>query len=111
MSALNSAVNDRRARAFLFATLSILDILSGAPPRLVDVRQTVPTPGTRQRAAVPRSRRARTPPTPVQVRGHRRAAAPHGRADLTRRPATTDRRSLLWRQAAGQPPSTRSRRR
>src|SRR5262249_33606901 len=44
ISALNSGVNDRRERGFFFATVSILDILSGATPHLVDVRQTVPTP-------------------------------------------------------------------
>jgi hypothetical protein len=44
MSALNSELNDRRARRLLFATSSILDILSGASPHSVDVRQTVPIP-------------------------------------------------------------------
>ena len=44
MSALNSGVNERRGRGFFFATVSILDILSGATPHLVDVRQTVLTP-------------------------------------------------------------------
>jgi hypothetical protein len=42
---LNSGVNDRRGRGLLFATVSILDILSGVSPHLVDVRQTVLTPG------------------------------------------------------------------
>jgi hypothetical protein len=41
---LNSGVNDRRGRGFFFATVSILDILSGALAHLVDVRQTVPIP-------------------------------------------------------------------
>ncbi|HEX3542473.1 MAG TPA: hypothetical protein VHT75_18735, partial [Acidimicrobiales bacterium] len=44
ISALNSGVNDRRGRGFFFATVSILDILSGALAHLVDVRQTVPIP-------------------------------------------------------------------
>jgi hypothetical protein len=36
---LNSGVNDRRGRGFLFSIVSILDILSGALPLMVDVRQ------------------------------------------------------------------------
>jgi len=36
--ALNSGVNDRRARGFFVTIVPILDILSGAEPHLVDVR-------------------------------------------------------------------------
>src|SRR6266550_5046003 len=44
-SALNSLVNDRRRRAFLRPIVSImLDILSGAKPPIVDVRQTRSSP-------------------------------------------------------------------
>jgi len=39
-SALNSRVNDRRGRAFLFAMVSRVGILPGAVPLMVDVRQT-----------------------------------------------------------------------
>ena len=44
MSALNSGVNERRGRGFLFAMVSIMDILSGASPLIVDVRQTDASP-------------------------------------------------------------------
>src|SRR5205807_1414051 len=44
ISALNSDVNDRRARGLFFSTVSILDILPGATPHWVDVRQTGSTP-------------------------------------------------------------------
>jgi hypothetical protein len=37
---LNSGVNDRRGRGFFRSMVSILDILSGAVPLMVDVRQT-----------------------------------------------------------------------
>ena len=43
ISALNSGMNDRRGRGLLFATVSILDILSGSRNHLVDVCQTVLT--------------------------------------------------------------------
>ena len=38
ISALNSGVNDRRGRGFFLSMVSILDILSGAVPLMVDVR-------------------------------------------------------------------------
>jgi hypothetical protein len=41
---LNSGVNDRRGRGFLRSVVSILDILSGAVPLMVDVRQTGESP-------------------------------------------------------------------
>jgi hypothetical protein len=37
---LNSEGNDRRGRVFFRSLFSILDILSGALPLMVDVRQT-----------------------------------------------------------------------
>jgi hypothetical protein len=37
---LNSGVNDRRARGFLRSMVSMMDILSGAAPLMVDVRQS-----------------------------------------------------------------------
>jgi hypothetical protein len=39
-------VNDRRRRGFLPAIVSIVDILSGAAPLMVDVRQTGSGPGS-----------------------------------------------------------------
>ncbi len=44
MSALNSGVNDRRGRAFFRSTVSMMGILSGASPLMVDVRQTGSSP-------------------------------------------------------------------
>ena len=44
ISALNSGVNDRRGRGFFLSMVSILDILSGAVPLLVDVRQSGGSP-------------------------------------------------------------------
>jgi hypothetical protein len=44
ISALNSGVNDLRGRGFLRSVISILDILSGAVPLMVDVRQTGGSP-------------------------------------------------------------------
>jgi hypothetical protein len=45
MPALNSGLNEGRGRGFFSRSIvSMLDILSGATPHLVDVRQTVPTP-------------------------------------------------------------------
>src|SRR5664280_2042454 len=44
ISALNSGVNDRRGRGFFRSMVSILDILSGALPLMVDVRQTGGSP-------------------------------------------------------------------
>jgi hypothetical protein len=41
---LNSGVNDLRGRGFLRSVVSILDILSGAVPLMVDVRQTGESP-------------------------------------------------------------------
>src|SRR6266851_1862676 len=43
-SALNSGVNDRRGRGFFFAMVSMMGILSGASPLMVDVRQTGSSP-------------------------------------------------------------------
>jgi len=37
---LNSGVNDRRVRGFFRSMVSIVNILSGAMPLMVDVRQT-----------------------------------------------------------------------
>jgi hypothetical protein len=37
---LNSGVNDRRARGFLRSMVSMMDILPGAAPLMVDVRQS-----------------------------------------------------------------------
>jgi hypothetical protein len=44
MSALNSGVNDRRGRDFFRSTVSMIGILSGAAPLMVDVRQTGASP-------------------------------------------------------------------
>jgi hypothetical protein len=41
---LNSGVNERRGRGFFLSMVSILDILSGALPLMVDVRQTGGSP-------------------------------------------------------------------
>jgi len=41
---LNSGVNDRRGRGFFRSIVSILNILSGAVPLMVDVRQTGGSP-------------------------------------------------------------------
>jgi len=38
ISALNSGVNERRGRGFFLSMVSILDILSGAVPLMVDVQ-------------------------------------------------------------------------
>jgi hypothetical protein len=42
---LNSGVNDRRARGLLRSMVSMMDILSGAAPLMVDVRQSGSGPG------------------------------------------------------------------
>ena len=44
MSALNSGVNDRRARGLFRSMVSMMGILSGAEPLMVDVRQTGASP-------------------------------------------------------------------
>src|SRR5208283_2510898 len=44
ISALNSGVKDRRGRGFFRSMVSILDILSGAVPLMVDVRQSGGSP-------------------------------------------------------------------
>jgi len=41
---LNSGVNDRRRRGFFRSILSMMGILSGAAPLMVDVRQTGGSP-------------------------------------------------------------------
>jgi len=41
---LNSGVNERRGRGFFLSMVSILDILSGAVPLMLDVRQTGGSP-------------------------------------------------------------------
>jgi hypothetical protein len=45
---LNSGVNERRGRGFFLSMVSILDILSGAVPLMLDVRQTGGSPNTDQ---------------------------------------------------------------
>ena len=44
ISALNSGVNERRGRGFFLSMVSIVDILSGAVPLMLDVRQTGGSP-------------------------------------------------------------------
>src|SRR4029450_5050874 len=52
ISALNSGVNDRRARGCLRSMVSMMDILSGAMPLMGDVRQTGSgPPGSRRPGA------------------------------------------------------------
>jgi hypothetical protein len=41
---LNSGVNDRRGRGFFRSMVSIVDILSGTVPLMVDVRQSGGSP-------------------------------------------------------------------
>jgi hypothetical protein len=46
-------VNDRRGRAFFRSMVSMMGILSGAAPLMVDVRQTGERPGHRMMLASP----------------------------------------------------------
>src|SRR5712691_10667539 len=56
-SALNALVNDRRRRAFFEPIVSIMmDILSGAKPLIVDVRQTGSSPSVGARYCEPRAK-------------------------------------------------------
>jgi len=52
---LNSAVNERRGRDFLRSTFSMMDILFGDKPLILDVRQSgsVPAPPNRHRSWSP----------------------------------------------------------
>jgi hypothetical protein len=70
ISALNSGVNDLRARGFFRCMVSMMGILSGASHLMVDVRQTVPTPLARPQRLIPNQPRAKTRPTPWVGVGH-----------------------------------------
>ena len=60
ISALNSGVNDRRVRGFFRSMVSIVNILSGALPLMVDVRQSGGSPTLRSRRLLSASGAAMT---------------------------------------------------